>query len=232
MIETTENGLLILLDKPLGWTSFDAVSKLRNLLKIRKIGHAGTLDPLATGLLIICAGKMTKRIEEFQGLEKEYEGTLVIGQTTDSYDLEKEPTEAVDISHITPEMIHRVATSFLGKIEQIPPAHSSVKVDGKRAYALARKGKEVALKPRSIEIHEFSVTSISLPEVNFRVRCSKGTYIRSLAHDFGAALGVGAYLSQLRRTRIGAFHVEQADTIDSIKEKAASLRPQITDAAS
>lgn len=226
MIEFVENGALLLIDKPVDWTSFDAVNKLRNILHTKKIGHAGTLDPLATGLLIVCVGKMTKRIDEFQGLEKEYEGTLVLGQTTPSFDLETRPSDAVPISHLTAEMIMDAAKAFVGKIDQVPPAHSSIKINGKRAYSIARKGHEVKLQPRNVEIFNFNITEINMPEVKFAVTCSKGTYIRSLANDLGASLGVGAYLSQLRRTRIGSYHVEQADTFESIREKVqSSLQP-------
>jgi tRNA pseudouridine55 synthase len=209
---------ILLINKPLRWTSFDVVHKLRYKLRIRKIGHAGTLDPLATGLLIICTGKMTKQIEQYQGMEKEYTGKFVIGQTTPSYDLETEVSPAVDFSHLAETDINRAAFPFLGNIQQIPPLHSAIKVDGKRAYALARKGKEVELKPREVTVSEFEITSITLPEVSFRVVCSKGTYIRSLAHDFGNALGVGAYLSELCRTRIGIFKLEDALSIEEVEK--------------
>jgi tRNA pseudouridine55 synthase len=209
-------GQLLLINKPLGWTSFDAVNKLRYKLKIKKIGHAGTLDPLATGLLIICTGKMTKQIDEFMGLEKEYTGTFVIGQTTPSYDLETEVSEAKDISAITKDLILTAAASLTGKINQLPPAHSAIKVGGKRAYKFARQGKEVALQPREVEVREFEITAVNLPAVDFRIVCSKGTYIRSLARDLGENLGVGAYLSQLCRTRIGNFKLEDALSIDEV----------------
>lgn len=211
-----DEGRLLLIDKPFEWTSFDVVNKLRYKLKIKKIGHAGTLDPLATGLLIICVGKMTKRIEEYMGLEKEYTGKFVIGQTTPSYDLETEVSEKKDISHITDSQIQEAVKSLTGKIDQLPPLHSAIKVGGKRAYQFARKGKEVELKPREVEIREFEITEINLPEVTFRITCSKGTYIRSIARDFGDALGVGAYLSQLCRTRIGSFKLENAQTIEEV----------------
>lgn len=218
MTETPE-GSFLLVNKPIEWTSFDVVNKLRYLLKTKKIGHAGTLDPLATGLLIICTGKMTKRIDEFQGMEKEYTGKLILGQTTASYDLETEPTPTLplDTSHVMPAQIHSVARSFVGKIQQVPPAHSSIKVNGKRAYSLARKGQEIELKSREVEIREFEITGTAIPEVSFRIVCSKGTYIRSLAHDLGAALGVGAHLSELCRTRIGPYRLDQAETIEDIK---------------
>ena len=212
----TNEGRLLLIDKPFQWTSFDVVNKLRYKLKIKKIGHAGTLDPLATGLLIICVGKMTKRIEEFMGLEKEYTGKFVLGQTTASHDLETEVSVKQDISGITTSLIHEAARSFIGKISQVPPVHSAIKIDGKRAYQFARKGKELELKPRDVEIKEFEITDINLPEVSFRIICSKGTYIRSIARDFGEALGAGAYLSQLCRTRIGNYKLADAQKIDQV----------------
>ena len=215
MIET-ESGSVLLVNKPIEWTSFDVVNKLRYILKIKKIGHAGTLDPLATGLLIICTGKMTKQIDEFQGLEKEYTGKFVLGQTTPSYDLETEPTSPVDLSHLTDEKILAGVAPFMGKIQQVPPIHSSVKVNGKRAYAYARKGEEIVLKPREVEIKEFEITRIEKSVVSFKVVCSKGTYIRSLANDFGRALGVGAYLSELCRIRIGTYNVKDAMTLDEV----------------
>jgi tRNA pseudouridine55 synthase len=207
---------VILVNKPLEWTSFDVVRKLRYKLKISKIGHAGTLDPLATGLLILCTGKMTKRIDEYQAQEKEYTGRFIIGQTTPSHDLETEVNETFDISNVTPENIHDTARSFLGLIEQVPPMHSAIKVDGKRAYELARKGEVAELKKRPVTISAFDITAIDLPSVSFRVVCTKGTYIRSLARDFGAALGGGAYLAELCRTRIGSFRLEDAQQIEDI----------------
>ena len=213
-METQDRMLLI--NKPLEWTSFDVVNKLRYRLKIKKIGHAGTLDPLATGLLIICTGKMTKEIEGFQAQEKEYVGKFVLGQTTPSYDLETEPGEPRDIQLITEDQIRKVTKQFIGLIQQTPPLHSAIKIDGKRAYEFARKGKERELKPREVEIKEFEITRVEKPWVSFRVVCSKGTYIRSLARDFGNALGVGAYLSELCRTRIGNFKLESALTIDQV----------------
>lgn len=216
-------GQLLLINKPLGWTSFDAVNKLRYKLKIKKIGHAGTLDPLATGLLIICTGKMTKQIEEFMGLEKEYTGTFIIGQTTPSFDLETEVTQPVDISAVTEAAIQKAVKSLTGTISQLPPVHSAIKVGGKRAYKFARQGKEVELKPREVEVSEFEITRIELPAIHFRVVCSKGTYIRSLARDLGEKLGVGAYLSQLCRTRIGSFRLEDALSIDDVNPHADLL---------
>jgi tRNA pseudouridine55 synthase len=209
---------VLLIKKPLRWTSFDVVHKLRYKLGIRKIGHAGTLDPLATGLLIICTGKMTKQIEQYQGMEKEYTGKFVIGQTTPSYDLETETSPAVDFSHLTEVDIKKATFPLIGNIQQVPPLHSAIKVDGKRAYSLARKGKEAELKPREVTVREFEITGTSLPEVSFRIVCSKGTYIRSLARDFGNALGVGAYLSELCRTRIGNFRLEDALTLEEVEK--------------
>jgi tRNA pseudouridine 55 synthase len=211
-----DEGRILLIDKPYRWTSFDVVNKLRYVLKIKKIGHAGTLDPLATGLLIVCVGKMTKRIDEFMGLEKEYTGTMVIGQTTPSHDLETEVSAPQDISAITHDMIVEASKNFIGEISQLPPMHSAIRVGGKRAYAFARKGNEVELKPRTVEVREFEITDVRLPEVDFRIVCSKGTYIRSIARDMGTTLGVGAYLSALRRTRIGTFSVDDALTIEKV----------------
>lgn len=207
---------LLLINKPLEWTSFDVVNKLRYKLKIKKIGHAGTLDPLATGLLIICTGKMTKRIEEFMGFEKEYTGTFVLGHTTPSHDLETEVVVHSSIDHLTKEEIIKAASGFTGRISQLPPMHSAIRVGGKRAYDFARKGKEVELKSREVEVSEFEITNITLPKVSFRIVCSKGTYIRSIARDFGNALGVGAYLSELCRTRIGTYLLADAQEIDDV----------------
>ena len=209
---------LLLINKPLRWTSFDVVHKLRHKLGIKKIGHAGTLDPLATGLLIICTGKLTKQIEQYQGMQKEYTGKFTIGQTTASYDLETQVSQAVNFSHLTESDINNAARSLTGTIQQVPPLHSAIKVDGKRAYLLARKGKEIELMAREVNIYEFEITKISLPEVSFKILCSKGTYIRSLARDFGQILGVGAYLSELCRTRIGDFKLEDALTIENVEK--------------
>lgn len=218
------NGQILLIDKPLEWSSFQAVNALKwairkkfGLKKI-KIGHAGTLDPLATGLLIICTGKFTKKIPELQGQVKEYTGTFTLGATTPSYDLETEVNETFPTAHITEASIKEATQQFLGEIEQIPPIFSALKKDGKRLYELAREGKEVEIKSRKIEILEFEITRIALPEVDFRVVCSKGTYIRSLAHDFGKALDSGAHLSELRRTKIGDFNVDNATTPTVFKE--------------
>jgi tRNA pseudouridine55 synthase len=208
-------GQLLLVNKPYKWTSFDVVGKLRNAFKPLKlkVGHAGTLDPLATGLLIICTGKMTKQIDTFQAQEKEYTGTMILGATTPSYDMETEPDQEFGISHITEDQIKAARKQFTGDIQQYPPAHSAVKIDGERLYEKARRGEEVELRLRNVTITEFEITGIALPEINFRVVCSKGTYIRSLVHDFGKALNNGAYLSWLRRTRSGDYKVEDAHEI-------------------
>jgi tRNA pseudouridine55 synthase len=217
MEPSEDPGRILLVNKPLHWTSFDVVNKLRYKLKTKKIGHAGTLDPLATGLLIICVGKMTKRIEEFMGQEKEYTGQFILGQTTASHDLETPVSEQQDISHVTAEMIYRTSTMFLGNIQQLPPQHSAIRIKGKRAYEYARAGKEIALATREVTVNAFEIKQINLPEVRFRIVCSKGTYIRSLVRDFGAHLKVGAYLSALCRTRIGNFKLEDAVSIDEIE---------------
>ncbi|WP_179352997.1 tRNA pseudouridine(55) synthase TruB [Winogradskyella vidalii] len=217
-------GQILLVDKPLTWTSFQVVNKLRwsirqafSIKKI-KVGHAGTLDPLATGLLVICTGKMTKQINTFQGQEKEYIGTFTLGSTTPSFDLETEIDHTFPTSHITDELIHTTTQQFTGKIEQFPPVFSAIKKDGKRLYEFARAGEKVEIKSRQVEITEFEITEINGLELKFRVVCSKGTYIRSLAHDFGKALNSGAHLSELRRTRIGDFRVEDALTPEAFIE--------------
>lgn len=217
-----EEGIVFLVDKPYEWTSFDVVKKIRNALKIKKVGHAGTLDPLATGLLIICAGKMTKQIDTFQQQEKEYTGTFVIGKTTESFDLEKEVVDVADISHITESGILSSVVQLTGDIQQIPPMHSAIRKDGKRVYESARKGITLELEARSVTVHAFEITGISLPEIHFRIVCSKGTYIRSLARDLGELLGVGAYLSALTRTRIGTYRLEDADAVPDLIEKIKS----------
>ena len=223
--EDFKNGQVLLIDKPLNWTSFQVVNKLRwairkkfGLKKI-KVGHAGTLDPLATGLLVICTGKKTKTIEMLQAEIKEYTGRLRLGETTPSYDLETSVDKQWPLEHITADMIQDATQEFLGKIEQTPPIFSAVKQDGVRLYEKARKGERVEVKKRAIEIFEFEVTGINMPDVDFRVRCSKGTYIRSLAHDFGQKLGSGAHLSQLRRTQSGDFDVNDAETIEGFLER-------------
>ena len=206
--QTFLDGKAILVDKPLHWTSFDVVRKLRSILQIKKIGHAGTLDPLATGLLIVCTGKFTKKINEYMAAEKEYTGTITLGAVTPTYDLESEPEQQKDFSFVTNELIHAATKQFTGTIEQFPPIYSAIKKDGVALYELARRGEDVELKARTISIRSFDITSVELPVVYFKAVCSTGTYIRSLANDFGAALGCGAYLSSLRRTRIGEFLVD------------------------
>ena len=198
----TDEGTLLLVDKPYKWTSFDVVRKIRNKLKIKKVGHAGTLDPLATGLLIVCTGKMTKKINEFQDMEKEYEGELVLGKTTPSYDLETMVNQEFEINHITEKDIYNAATNLTGQLMQVPPVFSAVKVDGERVYKKARRGEEVELKAKEIFVKEFEITSINLPSISFRITCSKGTYIRSLVRDFGESLQSGAYMSVLRLSLI------------------------------
>jgi tRNA pseudouridine55 synthase len=211
-------GQVLLINKPLEWTSHDVVAKVRNTLKIKKVGHAGTLDPLATGLLILCTGKFTKRINEYQAREKEYTGTFTLGAVTPTYDLESDPQNEKSINHITPELIKKTLMQFRGNIMQVPPIHSAIKQKGKPVYLMARKGKEVELEPRPVVITEFEITKIELPVLHFRVVCSTGTYIRSLANDFGAALGCGAFLSSLCRTRIGEFTLEKAKDLPQILE--------------
>ena len=218
--EAYKNGQILLIDKPLKWTSFQAVNKIRWHIKQRfqikkiKVGHAGTLDPLASGLLIICTGKQTKEIHVYQGQEKEYTGTITIGATTPSYDLETEIDNTFPTAHITKELIHDTTKQFLGEIDQKPPIFSAIKKEGKRLYELARKGEATEIKSRKVTIDEFEITNINLPNIDFRVVCSKGTYIRSLAYDFGKALHSGGHLSALRRTKIGAFSVEKAKSIE------------------
>ena len=213
-----EQGQVILINKPLHWTSFDVVRKIRNLIRIKKVGHAGTLDPLATGLLIICTGKFTKKINEYMSQEKEYSGSFTLGATTPTYDLESEPQHFKSLDGISQQLIIDATKNFSGEILQTPPAHSAIKLEGKRVYELARKGKEVKLEPRKIFIKEFQISKIELPVVDFKVVCSTGTYIRSLANDFGAVLGCGAYLSRLCRERIGNFTLEQAMTIEEFEK--------------
>lgn len=205
-----EEGLVFLIDKDPEWTSFDVVNKIRYTLREKKVGHAGTLDPLATGLVIVCAGKATKRIDSFMAAEKEYTGTFLFGQTRPSHDLETEPDAFFDTAHITEQLVMETAKTFIGVQMQLPPMYSALKVNGKKLYELARKGKEAVREPRSVEIKEFEITRIALPEVDFRVVVSKGTYIRSLAFDFGKALNSGACLSSLRRTRIGEWGIRDA----------------------
>lgn len=223
-------GKVLLVDKPLGWTSFQAVNKIKRTLishldlpKRFKIGHAGTLDPLATGLLVICTGKSTKRIDQFQAEEKEYTGSIILGATTPSYDLETEIDERFDLSGITDEAIQQTTERFIGPIAQFPPAHSAIRMGGERVYEKARRGENVEMKARSVTISAFEITRMELPAVHFRVVCSKGTYIRSLAHDFGRALGIGAHLGSLCRTRSGSFTVTEAWTLDDLVASIKTL---------
>lgn len=227
MVNRTFNfidGEILLVDKPLGWTSFDVVNKIRSTIKqtldIKKIkvGHAGTLDPLATGLLIICTGKFTKKIDSFQGQDKIYVGSMYLGATTPSFDKETEVNQTFNTASITKQQLTKTVVQFIGKIEQTPPIYSAVKVDGKRAFNYARKDKEVKLKSRQVTIHQFDLLNFDLPEIDFLVNCSKGTYIRSLVNDFGAALNNGAYMSSLRRTAIGEYSVNNAYSVDEITE--------------
>lgn len=223
-VEAFQNGQVLLIDKPLTWTSFQVVNKLRweikqkfNLKKI-KVGHAGTLDPLATGLLILCTGKETKNIDTYQAQTKEYTGTFTIGATTPSYDLETEIDHTFPTAHLTDALIHKTTEQFTGEIQQKPPIFSAIKKDGKRLYELARKGETTEINTRKVSISEFEITNIELPNIDFRVVCSKGTYIRSLAFDFGKALNSGAHLTALRRTKIGNFLVKNAVTVEQFIE--------------
>lgn len=216
--ESFEAGKVLLIDKDLHWTSFDAVRKIRNALRIKKVGHAGTLDPLATGLLIICTGKFTKKINEFMAQPKEYEAEITLGTTTATYDLESTPENFKSTDAITKEMIQEQTKMFIGEIMQMPPIYSAIKKQGVAAYELARRGEKVALEPRPITIYSFEITEINLPKISCLIRCSTGTYIRSLAHDFGEALQCGGHLSALRRTKIGEFSVEDAQTIPAFLE--------------
>ena len=217
-------GEVILINKQLRWTSFDIVNSLRIFLKYAyghrklKIGHAGTLDPLATGLVIVCTGRKTKEIDQYQAQQKTYTGSLMLGQTTPSFDLETEPDQNFETQHITPEMIHEAAVKFTGIIRQQPPVFSAIKIDGKKAYDYARANKPVEMREREVEIFKFNITKIEMPEVWFEVECSKGTYIRSLANDFGKAVGSGAYLASLCRTAIGDYRNDDALTVDEFKK--------------
>ena len=212
-------GKTILIDKPLHWTSFDVVRKMRGLLQIKKIGHAGTLDPLATGLLIVCTGKFTKKINEYMAQEKTYTGSFTLGAVTPTYDLESKPEQEKDYGFVTPQLLHATTARFTGAIAQKPPIYSAIKKEGQALYELARRGVDVELEPRNITVHVFEITAIDLPVVHFKIVCSTGTYIRSMAHDYGAALGCGAYLSSLRRTHIGNFDVETALTMESFEKQ-------------
>ncbi|MFA4853123.1 MAG: tRNA pseudouridine(55) synthase TruB [Bacteroidales bacterium] len=219
-----EEGEILLIDKPYQWTSFDVVNKIRSLVKYHlcikklKIGHAGTLDPLATGLLILCSGSYTKRIDEFQALEKEYTGTMVLGATRPSSDMETEIDKTFELSNINDKEIINMATTFVGNIKQVPPIYSAKKIGGERAYQFARKGIDITMKAKEVFLKEFDITHIDLPKISFRVVCSKGTYIRSLVKDFGEKLHNGAYLSALHRTRIGDFSINAALSMEKIEE--------------
>lgn len=223
--EDFQNGQVLLIDKPLDWTSFDVVNFTRSLIrkvfniKKLKVGHAGTLDPLATGLLIICTGRKTKEIDAYQGMDKVYVGSMKLGATTPSYDLETEPDQHFDVSSLTEDVLKTSAKLFTGLIEQVPPLYSAVKIGGKRAFEYARSNRDVALKSRQVTIHDFSLINIDIPDVDFSVSCSKGTYIRSLVHDFGKSLNNGAHLTALRRTKIGEYNVNNAYTIESFKKR-------------
>ena len=218
--EAYKNGQVLLIDKPITWTSFQVVNKLRWEIRQRfdikkiKVGHAGTLDPLATGLLIICTGKQTKQIDTYQGQVKEYTGTFTLGGTTPSYDLETEINNTFPTAHITEELLYENTKQFIGEIQQKPPIFSAIKKDGKRLYELARKGETIEIKERIVTVSSFEITKIKLPEVEFRIICSKGTYIRSIAFDYGKALNSGGYLSALRRTKIGNFSVDDAFSVE------------------
>ena len=212
-------GEVILIDKPYEWTSFGVVKKVRNRLKIKKIGHAGTLDPLATGLLILCTGKKTKEINNFQELPKEYEGTMILGKVSPSYDLETEFEEINSTENITSEKLESCKQNFIGDIDQVPPLYSAVKLKGKRAYEYAREGAKMELEPKKIFIHELNLQSSNFPEIGLSVRCSKGTYVRSLVRDIGECLGCGATMTSLRRTAIGEFKVSEAYQLNELIEK-------------
>jgi tRNA pseudouridine55 synthase len=218
-------GEVLLFNKPIGWTSFDLVRKVRNLVRTPKVGHAGTLDPLATGLLIICTGKFTKKINEYMGMEKEYVGSFTLGSTTPSYDLETDPTNFKDTSHLTEAEIQAATLPFTGDILQMPPQHSAIKKDGKPLYLSARKGIEVKVDARSVTIKQFEIEAIELPIVHIKVVCGTGTYIRSLANDFGEHLGVGGYMSGLCRTRIGEYSVENAWEIADFEAAIKAINP-------
>ncbi len=217
-----EDGKVLLIDKPVHWTSFDIIKKVRNSLRIKKVGHAGTLDPLASGLLIICTGKFTKKINEYMAKEKEYTGSFTLGAVTPTYDLESDPEQHKDTGSITEEMIRNAVVPFIGDIQQYPPIYSAIKKEGTALYQLARRGEDIDLQPRNIRIDAFEITAINMPVVEFRILCSTGTYIRSVAHDFGKSLGCGAYLSALRRTAIGEFKVQDAMSLDEFLQTLGS----------
>jgi tRNA pseudouridine55 synthase len=219
------DGFVLLINKPYDWTSFDVVRRIRSLIKIKKIGHAGTLDPLATGLLILCTGKFTKRINEYMAQEKEYTGTIQLGATTPSYDLESIPENFKDCQHITQADVEAAATVFTGEIMQVPPIYSAIKKEGKRAYEFARRGHDIELEARKITVSKFD-TSLNNGIITFRIVCSTGTYIRSLAHDLGQQLGCGGHLTSLCRTRIGDFHVQDAWTMEQAEERIKAMLHQ------
>jgi tRNA pseudouridine55 synthase len=210
-----QEGAMLLVDKPLIWTSFNVVNKVKWLTK-SKTGHAGTLDPLATGLLLLCTGKFTKQLMGYTKLDKEYTGTFVLGATTPTYDLESQPENFKSTDHLTEAQLIEALQPFTGPIQQVPPAHSAIKKDGKPIYLLARKGIDVEIQPRNVTVYEFEITAIRMPEIDFRIKVSSGTYIRSLANDYGAALGCGGYLKSLRRTEIGVYRVEDAYTMEEL----------------
>ena len=220
-----EAGEVLLVDKPLTWSSFDVVRKVKNTLRIKKIGHAGTLDPLATGLLILCTGKKTKQIDQIQAQQKEYTGTFRLGQTTPSFDLETPVDQEQPYAHLTEADIRAAVAQFTGEITQTPPLYSAVKVNGERAYEVARRGEEAVIKSKQVTIEAFELTRVALPEVDFRITCTKGTYIRSLARDLGVALGCGAHLTRLVRTRIGEYALTDALTMDQL-QALAPPRPE------
>ena len=223
------SGTLLLIDKPLEWTSFDVVKKVRNLIKKKlqikkiKVGHSGTLDPLATALLIVCTGKFTKRIEEIQWQEKTYTGQFTLGATTPSFDRETKVNHTFNTAHITKQLLEETTKQFVGEITQIPPIFSALKKDGKRLYDFARENEEVEIKERKVMVHSFEITDINFPEVNFKISCAKGTYIRSIANDFGRALNSGAYLSKLCRTKIGKYNLKDAFSLNEVEEKMKLL---------
>jgi tRNA pseudouridine55 synthase len=222
----TDEGGVLLLDKPRDWTSFDVVKKVRGMLRVSKVGHAGTLDPLATGLLILCSGRSTKSIDMFQALDKQYTGDMFLGAVTPSYDADTKPEQHADFSHVTQEALEEAAKEFLGDIEQVPPMYSALKVEGRRLYELARKGKEVERKSREVTISDFTVELVNPPRVRFSVTCSKGTYVRSLVHDLGQKLGCGAYVQSLRRTAIGSFSVDEAWAINDLQNAVDDIREE------
>jgi tRNA pseudouridine55 synthase len=223
-------GCSLLINKPKEWTSFDVVNKIRFKLKYHlgvkkiKVGHAGTLDPLATGLLIICTGKFTKKLADFQGLDKTYTGKMILGASTPTYDAESEPDAIFETSHLNMELLQKERLAFIGWLDQIPPIYSAIKINGQKAYDLARRGKDVEMKSRRVNITEFEIGSLDSNELDFKVQCSKGTYIRSLAHDFGKALDCGAYLSELRRTKIGEYKIEDAFELEEFANRVDNLK--------